>query len=174
MNNIETKIAELEKALSALKEEYAESCKSAETAEVTVDDMMDNAYYRQIMDPDKYPIYYIDFNGDICQITSASMPHAYDNEWSNYLSKRYAEIAKEAKIFTDKLLAFKWCYDREFEFNATREDLVWSIVYESASGRYTSICKMYPNSPTDIVFSTDEIAKKCADWLNSMEGEDSD
>lgn len=69
--------------------------------------------------------------------------------------------------FNNKLLAFKWCYDRNYKPDWNNPDESKYLVYYDCNKqaydytiyaiiRYTTLC-----------FSTKEVAQKCCDWLNS-------
>lgn len=91
------------------------------------------------------------------------------DRYSNYPIKEYAEQAQKIKEFNDKLLAFKWCYDRDYKpvFSGDYGNRTYYIYYDSEDGKYEwhwdNIC-----DKNIIYFSSKEIAQKCADWLNSL------
>lgn len=94
------------------------------------------------------------------------------DRYSNYPTKEYAEQAQRIKEFNDKLLAFKWCYDRYFEpvFSGEYNDSAYYICYDSEDEEYEyrwdRICDM-----NVIYFSSREIAQKCCNWLNSTKSD---
>ena len=97
-----------------------------------------------------------------CTFENTSNPYRY------YLTEELAEQAKKLKDFNDKLLAFKYCYDLDYKPD-------WSDFYEDKYYVYYSnkTHKYDVNSITmwdvhNVYFSSEEIAQKCADWLNSL------
>lgn len=88
--------------------------------------------------------------------------------YQRYLTKELAEQAKKLKDFNDKLLAFKYCHDLDYKPN-------WSDFYEDKYYVYYSnkTLKYDVGSMTmwdihKVYFSSREVARKCADWLNSL------
>lgn len=94
------------------------------------------------------------------------------DRYSNYPTEEYAEQALRIKEFNDKLLAFKWCYDRDFEpvFSGEYSSRDYYIYYDLESKQYdygwdTTIHRNL------IYFSSAEIAQKCCDWLNGVKSD---
>lgn len=88
--------------------------------------------------------------------------------YSIYLTEEYAEQALKIKEFNDKLLAFKYCYDRDYKpvFSGDYDNRAYCIYYDSVDRKYDwdseSVCDR-----NVIYFSSREIAQKCCDWLNA-------
>ena len=88
--------------------------------------------------------------------------------YQRYLTRELAEQAKKLKDFNDKLLAFKYCYDLEYkpDWGDFDEDKYY-VYYSNRAQRYdvdsTSIWDIH-----NIYFSSEKVAQKCADWLNSL------
>ena len=89
--------------------------------------------------------------------------------YQHYLTKELAKQAKELKDFNDKLLAFKYCYDLEYKpvFSGDYDNHAYFVYYDLEDDKYdwnwATICNC-----NIVYFSTEEIARKCADWLNSL------
>lgn len=83
------------------------------------------------------------------------------DHYSNYPIKEYAEQAQKIKEFNDKLLAFKWCYDRDYKDNDG-----FRIYYDFEDEKYNYMWDNIRVSNT-VYFSLAEIAQKCCDWLNA-------
>lgn len=86
-----------------------------------------------------------------------------------YLTKELAEQAKKLKDFNDKLLAFKYCYDRDYKpvFSGDYDNRAYYVYYDSEDKEYN--CDWDNISNRNVVyFSSEEIAQKCCDWLNSL------
>ena len=90
------------------------------------------------------------------------------NPFSRYLSKDYAEFADRAKRFTDACLAFKWCWDADYNPNWNNAtEYKWYIVFDYFNDRFSvRHCELLQEMGT-VYFSTKEIAENCADWLHS-------
>lgn len=90
--------------------------------------------------------------------------------YQHYLTEELAEQAKKLKDFNDKLLAFKYCYDRDYkpDFSGDYDYRTYYVYYDSEDKKYDcdwdSVCNM-----NIVYFSSPEVAQKCADWLNSFE-----
>lgn len=111
--------------------------------------------------------YALSFDND----TISCSPYSYpENTHYYYHTKEYAEMAKEMKEFNDKLLAFKWCYDRDYTPDWDDSSTCkYCVAYDNYSGQYVRHSWYGDKYPT-VYFSTKEIAQKCCDWLNSEEG----
>ena len=120
-----------------------------------------NAFY--IMDDDEvsstdgpYPRYIEDFN-----------------PYGTYPTEEYALMAQKMKIFNDKLLAFKWCYDRDYQpdWEETSEHK-YVVLFNPSESRF--VVGYFVSRIVNIVyFGTKDIAQKCADWLNSLDEKES-
>lgn len=163
---IEEKIKEAESLIAKankLLEEVKEEKENKET-NILVD------YYNALQNE----AYWIDACGTISWDDSFTYQDiiSEDNMYGNYPSQNYAEQAKKIKEFNDKLLAFKWCYDRDYipVFSDDYDSPAYFIYYDSEDNEYDyewdGICNR-----NVIYFSSDAIAKKCCDWLNSLEEE---
>ena len=89
--------------------------------------------------------------------------------YQHYLTEELAEQAKKLKDFNDKLLAFKYCYDRDYNpvFSGDYDNRTYSVYYDSDNSKY--VCDWDSVFNRNMVyFSSREIAQKCADWLNSL------
>ena len=121
--------------------------------------------------------WYLDGMGDIIESSSdykyyEISPKEY-NYFNGFWDLKYAEQSKQLTAFNNKLLAFKWCYDRDYEPDWDSNEAKF-FVYRS----YLQKENMYNTYRWDttwtlceniIYFSSEEIAQKCCDWLNSME-----
>lgn len=114
-------------------------------------------------------MYYIDSDGDIDFVMYSLPFDATDsNPYGYYPTKELAEQAKAMKDFNDRLLAFKYCYDADYKPDWS--DTSCEKYYVYYSNRYykydvdsVTVCDLH-----NIYFSTEEIAQKCAVWLNSL------
>lgn len=92
--------------------------------------------------------------------------HSY-SPYQHYLTKELAEQAKKLKDFNDKLLAFKYCYDLDYEPGWSNNTIKYYVYYNVCDSEYTSDGLSSMREPL-VYFSSKEIAQKCADWLNSL------
>ena len=89
--------------------------------------------------------------------------------YQHYLTEELAEQAKELKDFNDKLLAFKYCYDRDYKpvFSGDYGNHAYYVFYDSEDKEYVYDWDHVFNRNV-VYFSSEEIAQKCCDWLNSL------
>lgn len=115
-------------------------------------------------------IYFLGDSGQIRSLDNESDYEYWNTEsdpYVNYPVRAYAEIASELSQFNNKLLAFKWCYDRDFEPDwSNRNESKYFIYYDSCANVY-SYAVYSTISSNAVYFSSEEIAQKCCDWLNS-------
>lgn len=112
---------------------------------------------------------------EVESITDEGYPLYIDdfNPYGTYPTEEYALMAQKMKIFNDKLLAFKWCYDRDYQ--PDWGDMInpkYLVFYDYISTQY-DVERVIPLSLNTVYFSSYEIAQKCADWLNSLEEKES-
>ena len=95
------------------------------------------------------------------------------NPYFQFLDGGYADEAARLYKLICMQLAFKWCHDRDYVPDWTSDDeFKYYVYYDTKDHSYTTshICRS--KSCTEIYFSSQEIAQKCADWLNSQLGGD--
>lgn len=87
--------------------------------------------------------------------------------YQHYLAEELAEQAKKLKDFNDKLLAFKYCYDLDYklDWSDSYEDKYY-VYYSNKTHKY-DVDSMTIWDVHNVYFSSEEIAQKCADWLNN-------
>lgn len=95
--------------------------------------------------------------------------HDY-NPYRHYMTKEYANKAFKMKKFNDMLMAFKWCYDRDYEPDWSRNNVKFCVVhtYKNHTKHY-HVAWSHTCIPNVIYFSSSDIAQKCADWLNTID-----
>lgn len=108
---------------------------------------------------------------EVESITDEGYPLYIDdfNPYGTYPTEEYALMAQKMKIFNDKLLAFKWCYDRDYVPNWRDVSETKYIVNFDNTDRLYAVDEHTTWSLPAVWFSSEEIAQKCADWLNSLE-----
>ena len=114
--------------------------------------------------------YYINDDSNTSWIVT---PNAYtfentSNPYKFYLTEKLAAQAKKLKDFNDKLLAFKYCYDLDYKpvFSGDYNDYAYFVYYDSKNNKYDYDWDNADNNT--VYFSSEEVAQKCADWLNSL------
>lgn len=161
---LESQIAETNKLLAEIKKEKEnEEKKNAESV---------LAEYWNCINSGEDMFYFNSHNeiikGGLGNIDDEKYSDNNTDRYSNYLTKEYAEQAQKIKEFNDKLLAFKWCYDRDYKpvFSGDYDNRAYYIYFDSEDGKYDwdwdSVCDR-----NIVYFSSKEIAQKCCDWLNA-------
>jgi hypothetical protein len=101
--------------------------------------------------------------------------------WDNYptlLMREYAgRIPDESKFIKQfmnkltllmKLTRFKYCYDRDYVpdwLNA--DELKWYVLLHTTAKEYKVDWTVTWDRLSTVYFSSEEIAQRCADWLNA-------
>lgn len=152
---IQQEIEKTQKQLAALQEKLKE-------AEDEVPEMLD------INDGDKF--WCVDGVGNICWIYyshTSSIDAGRVQKRRAFLSEEYAEeFAKKTQFIAD-MLHFKYLYDRDYEPDwSNYKEIKWFVYYDYGNHKYYQESRHTLCDPTNICFSTEEIAQKCADWLN--------
>lgn len=111
--------------------------------------------------------YWLDSDGEVDNGAADYMSYNF-NPYCNYNDDTFAEKAARMKKFTDILLAFKWCYDRNYEPDWSTNDLKYCIAYDFAKGQYDT-CGYMSWLYSMVYFSSRDVAQKCVDWLNSID-----
>jgi hypothetical protein len=77
-------------------------------------------------------------------------------------------------LFTDKLdkltklMKFKFCYDYSYIPDwSNQNELKWYVYFQTANGKYMVYKTAVWDYSSMVYFSSQEIAQKCADWLNA-------
>ena len=65
-----------------------------------------------------------------------------------------------------KLIKFKFCYDYSYVPNFNDETAKYYIIFSKFTERYDISYIYAAKTPGVVYFSSEEIARKCADWLN--------
>lgn len=115
------------------------------------------------------PFFYVDRDGRIA--SNGYHGNGVEGEMINhkrlFKTYDYAEKFRRKSQFIADLLHFKWLYDSEFvpDWN-NREQRKYYVYYNMVVGGW---CVEWHNvfNYNSVVFSDEEIAQKCADWLDS-------
>ena len=86
----------------------------------------------------------------------------------NYPTEDLAHQARQLKGIDDKLLAFKYCYDRDYKPDWNFPDVKYFIVYSHIEQRF-EVARSQSLEINTVYFSSEVIAQKCCDWLNNKE-----
>ena len=174
LNGYLAQINELAEEVNKLAEEY----KHSEQVEVVgheqytlelLKDYVDSFSYAK--DPD-HPtdMYWVEYNSVCHGFVSGDTETIMAFE--DFSTKAYAEKLRKMNRLNGMMLAFKYCYDRDYEPDWNDEDVMkFSVVYDRIEGfRYFLGSATQLNQ---VFFSSVVIAKKCAEWLNKVaESED--
>lgn len=111
--------------------------------------------------------YYLDDDSKV-DWTCISYVHIRDarNPYQLYPTADLARLAYAHKRYNDMLLAFKYCYDCHYCPDWEGFDNMYSVGFNHKKGKYDVITLLHDTS-SSVIFSTKEIAQKCADWLNA-------
>lgn len=91
------------------------------------------------------------------------------NPYYQFLSREYADEAARLYKMICMQLAFKWCHDRDYVPDWTNADkFKWYVYRDTKNHSYASSYVCRSKNCADVYFSSEEIAQKCADWLNSI------
>lgn len=100
-------------------------------------------------------------------------------EWDNAPLRKKYEFDIPADLFTilqfnekldllKKLMKFKFCYDHSYAPDWGKQDeFKWFVYLYTPDGKYTYDWSTTWDRPSTVYFSSEEIAQKCADWLNA-------
>lgn len=84
-----------------------------------------------------------------------------------FKTREYAEIFAEKTQFIADCLHFKYLYDRDYEPNWDSEDeQKFYVYYNNRTKKYEGSFRTTYQVVESVYFSTAELAKRCADWLN--------
>ena len=164
------RLSELLREVNKLADEIEAEC--VKEKPIVKDDEI--ADYLTSVQEDEQLLYFINSDGLIEDNVDESGAYTIDDfdgsKYRYYLSLDFAEQALKLKRFNDILLAFKWCYDKGFEYNCNSNKPVYSIWYDSVCETYLPKRNSYPKIVTGLVyFSSEDIAEKCCLWLNRID-----
>lgn len=122
--------------------------------------------------------YYINHNSNVDFVDMGDsfekVERLTKSPYQHYLTEELAKQAKTLKDFNDKLLAFKYCYDRDYKpvFSGAYSNHAYCVYYDSEDREYgydwDNVCNR-----NVVYFSSEEIVQKCCDWLNSLKENES-
>lgn len=167
-------IKELENQLETLKNNVAElenkiaEIKRNEDKKNKIPDVKD---IPQIYDFDEYKktaecglrVWFVDNGGEL--ICTDMCKESIKGNMA-FPTKKFAEMFREKAQLIADCLSFKWYYDREFVPTWSRADKKnWGVYYDTFCKRYSVFNSSFYDE-NQVYFSSEEIAQKCAEWLN--------
>lgn len=168
MNKKETALELLLKAdelISHAKELLAQAVDDESEYDTTDDILSDWREYLSTVDA-----YRLREDDEVSSIVNGPYPQYIDdfNPYGTYPTEKYALMAQKMKILNDMILAYKYCYDRDFEPDWS----TWSgarhyVIYNDGTHEFEA--NRSATHANLIYFSSAKIAKACADWLNSLD-----
>ena len=166
LNGYLAQINELAEKANALAEEYnhSEQVEDKNPKDYTLELLKD------YVEAFKNPMYWIEF-GEICHGSLAGAEEeilAFDN----FPSEAYAKKLRKMNKLNGMMLAFKWCYDIDYEPDwYDNENPKYTVIHLCDSGfHYDSTNVVQYNQ---VYFSSEALATECAEWLNKVaESED--
>ena len=113
--------------------------------------------------------YYIDENSEIKEAYGICNFYTdVENPYDVYITKEFATQAQKMKKFNDLCLAFKYCYDEDYQPDWSNYNYKYRVIYDFENNRYyvEQPEKYYCNV---VHFSSRKIAQKLADYLNEID-----
>lgn len=112
------------------------------------------------------------------------MTEAEKNERIKAVEEQMAKLQKELEdipahlfailLFNEqldmlkKLMKFKFCYDHSYAPDwGNQDEYKWFVHLYTPTGKYYVSSYTTWDRPSTVYFSSEEIAQKCADWLNA-------
>jgi hypothetical protein len=172
LNEYLSQINEIADKANKLAEEYtaSEQAKAVDNAK----EVDDKSYILDLLKD------YVDaFNNEMFWVECDSISHGYIDDddsnvfsFENFTTEEYAKKLQKLNKFNGMMLAFKYCYDRDYEPNWADDSPKYTVVWNMATNRFDYVWATLTRC-NYVYFSSDDIAKKCAEWLNKVaESED--
>ena len=170
-NNRKDKIKELEEYLNKAFNLLNEIKEEEKVKEANEKNILEE--YRATLCNEGSTVYAIDEFNDIID---GKVPSGADfpsletiDRCANYPTKEIAKQSLALKSFNDKLLAFKYCYDKDYKpnWNNDYERKYYVYVNHHSKEPYFDCSYCTACCYNDVYFSSEEIAKKCCDYLNN-------
>ena len=157
---------ELEQEIQKTKEQLERLEKALDKAKNEVPDQLE--WYIG----EKYWV--VDSIGSIIQFTCEANKFAGFDQATHHMfkTKDYAKLFAEKTQFIADLLHFKWLYDRDYVPDWSSDEKRYKVYFNSELNKYTTTYVWLDHNTEIVYFSTQEIAQKCADWLNSRQKEE--
>ena len=155
---LENEIMKTQKQLEALQTALSK----IEETEKEVPETLD------IWENQKY--YFVNSTGDLTKDTYAC-GYAYDVERLKrhrvFLSEEYAKKFADKTQFIADMLHFKYLYDKDYEPNWDSDnELKYWVYYNIGTKKFDWHFSRINENFESVYFSTEQLARKCAKWLN--------
>lgn len=110
---------------------------------------------------------------------SETTPEWNFSTWDDFELRKKYEFDIPADLFTilqfnekhdmlTKLMKFKFCYDHSYAPDwGNQDEFKWFVYLYTQTGKYYVSSYTTWDRPSTVYFSSEEIAQKCADWLNA-------
>lgn len=158
-------VTELEQEIQKTKEQLERLEKALDEAKNGVPDQLE--WYIG----EKYWV--IDSIGNIIQYNCNEYTTSFDKSTHHmFKTKDYAKLYAEKTQFIADLLHFKWLYDRDYVPDWSSDKKEYKVYFNPEHNKYTTTYVWHDHNTEIVYFSTQEIAQKCADWLNSRRKEE--
>lgn len=168
LNEYLSQINEIAEKANKLADEYtaSEQAKAVDNAK----EIDDETYTLDLLKD------YVDaFNNEMFWVECDSISHGYIDDddsnvfsFENFPTEEYAKKLQKLNKFNGMMLAFKWCYDRDYELDWNTLEEKYYVYYSNRYHKY-DVDSVTTYDSHNIYFSTEEIAQKCADWLNTID-----
>lgn len=166
MNRLSETIAETNRLFSELTEELATS-KESEVMEnpTPINTLQKYIDTRNTSDD----VYYINEDSEVRQcVVTVTFSTDVENPYDVYVTEALARQAQKIKKFNDLCLAFKYCYDNNYQPNWSNYEYKYYVVYDVEDNIY--YVEQFQSCCGNIVyFSCRELAQKLADYLNEID-----
>ena len=166
IQNAKDKIAEAERMMAEARKMLTDA--EVEAKRNITDDPL--AEYRKAIETYGYT-YSVESTGSVVRSESTHIFYPDDvNPYYRHLNSYYAEEAARLHAEIDRMLAFKWCNDQDYEPDwSNPSEIKWGVYFDTAYGHY-DIWHTYTENVGPVYFSTRKIAVNCANWLNAKDG----
>ena len=150
----------------ALRKEIDETMKQLDILQKKLEEVKNEVPEELIIkDTDEY--YYVNDAGNVCMARCALLlsDARRIRHHRAFPSEEYAKIFSYKTQFIADMLHFKYLYDRDYapDWNNGNKPK-WYVFYNGT--RYDCDIEYTYCNPSVVYFSSEGIAKKCADWLN--------
>ena len=168
LNKYVAQINEIAEKANALAEEYN---KSAEQVEVENPKEYTLNLLKDYVNAFEGKMYWVEF-GDICHGELSSCGDDDILSFENFPTEEYAKKLRKMNKLNGMMLAFKWCYDRDYEPDWNDDETVkYTVIHHCDCGFHVRSTQV--RQYNQVYFRSEFIAEDCAIWLNKVaESED--
>ena len=164
--------AELQAQISAMRESIQAQQKKLDELEKQLENAKLDDIDKPLEIENSKAAYFVTTYGDVysSDIIAGELYQIANNRHRLFKSEKFAEMYREKTQHIADLLHFKWLFDRDYEPDwDDKREKKYTVWY------YPDEKKFMIDIPTSeyraaVYFSTQKLAKKCADWLNRKAG----